>query len=158
MRCRGFTLVESLIGLLLLSVGLLGAWAVLLSGLRSHADALGRASAMSLLRDMADRIRANPAAGELYDTRREPVAAASCEDSPCDPAQIAAADLAWWTTTARARFPAQQPATRIEYEPAIGPAATDRYLVVLQWRGVRDGESGNVVALQVLAQPVAGGA
>jgi type IV pilus modification protein PilV len=157
LKARGFTLVESLVGLVLLSMGLLGAWAVLLSGLRSHGDALYRTTATSLLRDMGDRIRANPAAGALYDTRLEPVAAIPCE-SACDPAQTAATDLAWLSASANARLPAQALAVRIEFEPAIGPAATDRYYLALSWRGPRDADAGQVVALQVLAQPVAGGA
>jgi len=156
MKARGFSLVESLIGLVLLSMGLLGAWAVLLASLRSHGDALYRSSATTLLRDMADRIRANPTAGELYDTRREPVDAIPCDDSACDPAQIAAADLAWFSASASARFPGPGLSIRIEFEPAIGPASTDRYHLVLNWRGPHDGESGNAVVMQVLAPPVAG--
>jgi type IV pilus assembly protein PilV len=157
MKARGITLVESMIGIIILSLGLLGAWAMLLSGLRSHGDALYRSAATHLLRDMADRIRANPAAGSLYDTRQERSAPAPCEDAAaCDAAQTAAADIAWFTTTASASFPAEGLATNIAYEPAIGPASTDRYSLVLKWRGPRDTEGGNVVALEVLAQPVAG--
>ena len=59
-RARGFTLEESLVPLMLLSVGLLGAGILLVSGLRSHSDALRQVAATNLARDMADRIRANP--------------------------------------------------------------------------------------------------
>jgi type IV pilus modification protein PilV len=157
MKARGFTLVESMIGLVILSLGLLGAWAMLLSALRSHGDALYRTAATHLLRDMADRIRANPDAGALYDTRNERPATPACDDAtPCDAAQTAAADIAWFTATASAAFPAEGLSTTIEYEPAIGPASTDRYSLFMNWRGPRDTESGNAVALQVLAQPVAG--
>ena len=157
MKARGFTLVESLIGIVILSLGLLGAWAMLLSALRSHGDALYRSAATHLLRDMADRIRANPAAGALYDTRHERPAPSSCEDATaCDAAQTAAADIAWFTATAGAAFPAAGLSTNIAYAPAIGPASTDRYSLLVSWRGPRDAESGNVVALEVLAQPVAG--
>jgi len=157
MKARGFTLVESLVGLALLSLGLLGAWAMLLGALRSHGDALQRAAASQLLREMSERIRANPLAGPLYDTRHQ---AAASEDCPpgasCDPAQVAAADLAYFANRARAQFPTAGLETRVEYEPAIGPAATDRFHLVLTWRGPRDGDTGSVLALVLLAQPVAG--
>jgi prepilin-type N-terminal cleavage/methylation domain-containing protein len=63
LKVRGFTLMESLIALLLLSMGLLGGGALLLEGLRAHGDALRRMAATRLVQDMADRIRANPGLG-----------------------------------------------------------------------------------------------
>lgn len=157
MKNRGFSLVESLVGLVVLSLGLLGAWAMLLSSLRSHGDALHRAAATNLLRDMGDRIRANPAAGVLYDTGHEPPGVEACAgDTRCDVAQTAAADLAHFALRASILFPAPGLSTRIEYEPATGPATTDRFHLVLEWKGPRDTGIGNAVALELLAQPVAG--
>jgi type IV pilus modification protein PilV len=156
-RAQGFTLVESLIGLLLLSLGLLGAWAMLLGALQSHGDARYRASATNLLRDMADRIRANPAARVRYDTRAGSLEVMDCAAaSPCEPAAIAAADLAYFNATARALLPPMDLVTRIEFEPALGPAATDRYAIAVEWRGPRDSGASNIVTLQLLAEPVAG--
>ena len=130
---------------------------MLLTALHGHGDALRRATASQLLCDMADRIRANPSARELYDTRAVAPAVADCElAAPCDPAQVAAADRAHFTAAALARFPADGLSTRIEYAPAIGPADTDRYQLSLAWRGPRDAEPVNVVTLVLLAQPVAG--
>src|SRR3954465_12948822 len=101
-RVRGFTLLESIIALLLLSLGLLGAWAVLLASLQSHADALCQVYATLLVRDMADRIRANPAAGHLYDSAGASPAGAACDTAaPCDAAQLAAADLLAFADAAR---------------------------------------------------------
>jgi len=157
MKARGFSLIESLVGLVLLSLGLLGAWAMLLTALHSHGDALRRSVASQLLRDMADRIRANPAARALYDTRAAAPVVVECDlAAPCDPAQVAAADRAHFTAAALARFPADGLSTRIEYAPAIGPTDTDRYQLALAWRGPRDAEPVNVVTLVLLAQPVAG--
>jgi type IV pilus modification protein PilV len=157
MKARGFSLVESLVGLVLLSLGLLGAWAMLLTALHSHGEALRRATASQLLRDMADRIRANPTARVLYDTRAAAPAVVDCElAAPCDPAQIAAADRAHFTAAALSRFPADGLTSRIEYEPATGPTDTDRYQLALVWRGPRDPGPINVVTLVLLARPVAG--
>jgi len=65
-RAPGFSLVETLVALVVLSLGLLGAWALLISSLAGHADAHRYAVASNLLRDMAERIRANPRAGARY--------------------------------------------------------------------------------------------
>ena len=69
LRARGFSMLEVLLALAVLSVGLLGAAAMLLDSLRTHGGALRRLGATQLARDMADRIRANPRARALYDSR-----------------------------------------------------------------------------------------
>ena len=71
--------------------------------------------------------------------------------------QRAANDLAHYFNTARAAFPGADTSTHIEFEPAIGPAAPDRYRISLQWRGPRDNdEVRHAVTLILLARPVAG--
>lgn len=59
-RERGFTLIEVLVSVVLLSIGLLGVAGMQLSGLRYHQGAYVRAQATALLGDMADRLRTNP--------------------------------------------------------------------------------------------------
>ena len=157
LKVRGFTLMESLIALLLLSIGLLGAGALLLDGLQAHGDALRRTAATRLVQDMADRIRANPGAGSLYDSRGRTATDACPAASGCDAAQRAAADLAHFQVTARGLFPGVETPASIEFEPAIGPATPGRYSIRLRWRNPRD-DAGlhDAVTLHLLAQPVAG--
>jgi type IV pilus assembly protein PilV len=153
---RGFTLVESLIALVLLSVGLLGACAMLLGSLRAQADALREISAAQLLRDMAGRIRANPQARAAYDTREAVPLAAACDlAAPCAPRELAAADLANFIDCARRQLPGTETVASIQFEPAIGPAAADRFAITLSWRGAHD-DGPRVVAMSLLAAPVAG--
>jgi type IV pilus assembly protein PilV len=150
-RARGFTLIEALLSLVVLSVGLLGAAAMLLGSLRGQAGALRQLGATRLLVDMADRIRANPQGRAHYDTG-DPGTATCVEPDGCDSVQLAAADRAHFETAARALLP--QGAVDVRYEPAIGPAAPDRYVITLRWR-----EAFDVIdlSMQVLAQsPVAG--
>jgi type IV pilus modification protein PilV len=128
-RAAGFLLVETLVALLVLSVGLLGASALLLRAVREEAGALRLLTANHLVADMAERIR---------------VRGASHPE-----------DLAEFEASARAHFPAQAPAVAVAYEPATGPATTATYRIALRWR---DGD-GPVVEIStwVLAQmPVAG--
>jgi type IV pilus assembly protein PilV len=157
-RAHGFTLVEALIALVVLSLGLLGAGAMLLDSLRSHADALRQIAATALVRDMADRIRANPRARDLYDSRSTAASFAACEASvPCDAAQLAAADRTHFIESAQALLPRAGLAVDVKYEPAIGPAAPDRYVITLQFRAAHDAaDVSDNVTLQMLAAPVAG--
>lgn len=58
---RGFTLLEVLIALLVLSIGLLGLAALQTTGLRSNQMASMRTQATQVAYDITDRMRANPA-------------------------------------------------------------------------------------------------
>ena len=154
MSPRGFTLVESLIALLVLSLGMLGAWSLQLSSLRAHNDSLQEALATELLRDMAERIRANSSAGASYTEVSGALPAIECTAAaPCTPDELAAFDLAWFSRRAAALFPRGDTTVRVEFAPATGPAVTDAFAVSMQWRGARERQT---VALRVPAPPVAG--
>jgi type IV pilus assembly protein PilV len=148
---RGFSLIEALIALVVLSVGLLGAAVMLLESLRTQGDALRESAATRLAHDMSERIRANAHAREVYGDPPGSTAA-SCE-SGCDGAQLAAADLAHFRQAALALLPPGATAA-VEFAPAIGPAAPHRFRITLHWRSRDTDES--MVTLLVLAPPVAG--
>jgi type IV pilus assembly protein PilV len=151
---RGFTLIEVLIALTVLSLGLLGAAAMLLDSLRAQGDSLRRMVATHLLRDMAERIRANPAGAARYSTSGIEATEAPCGAAGCDAAQLAAADLAHFAAAADAALPAKSLAT-IEFAPATGPATLDHFVISLRWQDPR-ADDGQTVTLQLLAPPVAG--
>lgn len=95
---QGFTLVEVLVALIVLSIGLLGIAALYVETLRANRTALFRTDAVTLASDLADRIRAN----------RDPEGAYACPD-PCDPTgggnAIAIDDLTEWLGTVQAQLP-----------------------------------------------------
>jgi len=159
LRARGFSMLEVLLALAVMSLGLLGAAAMLLDSLRTHGGALRRIAATQLVCDMADRIRANPRAREFYDSRSAlPVVMDCAGPSGCDAMRLAALDRAHFASAARALFAHQDFTASVEFAPAIGPASPDRYVISLRWRDARDAtDDTDAVALQVLAQlPVAG--
>lgn len=65
-RSRGFSIVEVLVALVVLSVGMLGIAGLYVTTLRASGSALYRTQAVSLASDMADRIRANPLGRASY--------------------------------------------------------------------------------------------
>jgi len=155
-KARGFTLVETLVAVMVLSMGLLGAAALLLDSLRSHAAALRRVAASNLVRDMADRIRVNALGGSYY-LAASPAAPECGEHSGCDALQLASSDLLYFATSAQALFPRAGTEARVEFAPATGPATPAHYLITLRWSDVRSDAGTDSVVLQVLAQPPVAG-
>lgn len=154
---RGFSLIEALVALAVLSVGLLGAAALLLGGLRDQSLALRHAAAGTLLDDIASRVRANPMAGPAYDSGPESAGGSACDElSPCDAAALAASDLAHFRTAAAALLPFRHPSPRILFEPAIGATAPARYFISLSWDDPRQPDAIDEISLVIFAQPVAG--
>jgi type IV pilus assembly protein PilV len=122
-RTTGFTLLEVLATLLLLSVGMLGIATLYLESLRVSQLALHRTQAVTLAADLADRIRAN----------RDPANAYECGD-PCRPAAggnaVAADDLASWLENVAARLPGGTGEITFTAATSGAPA---RYTVAVRW-------------------------
>jgi type IV pilus assembly protein PilV len=66
-RSAGFSLVEALVALVVLSIGMLGIAALYVESLRSGRTAVLRTQAVMLAGDMADRIRANRSGRDAYE-------------------------------------------------------------------------------------------
>ncbi len=95
----GFTLVEILIALLVLSIGLLGLAGLQTAGLRANHSANLRTQATLLAYDMTDRMRANREGYEDgdYDDPTAAASIAAAEPSRgCTPAQMAEQDRYEW--------------------------------------------------------------
>ena len=123
----GFTLVESLVALVVPAVGMLGIAVLYVEGLRAGRTAVHRTTAVTLAADMADRIRANPAGGIAY-AGTGPGEDLGCVNGSedCSPAELAADDWSGWLADIRARLPAGSDA-EIQVTPAAGvdPATTE---------------------------------
>lgn len=98
----GSGLIESLISILVVSVGFLGFAGLQLNGLAAANDSLFRSKAVYLSYQMADRVRANlPAAGSgAYDSFTSQTAPSpGCTVAVnCTATQMAANDFAEWLT------------------------------------------------------------
>ena len=99
----GFSLLEVLIALVILSVGLLGIAALISTALKSNGSAYMRTQATALAYNIIDRMRANiPAANNLSYNVTMPASAATgaspttCTTGSCSSGQLATYDLAQW--------------------------------------------------------------
>jgi type IV pilus assembly protein PilV len=126
-RNAGFSLVEVLIALIIMSVGMLG-----IAGLYVHSMQAGRTSvlrhhAVLLAGDIADRIRANPRAGAEY------TLAGSDEDCVdgdvnCTPEEMAAHDILLWNEQAADTLPEGDVA--VEFDDSVAPPT---YEITVSW-------------------------
>jgi len=128
-REAGFSLVEVLVAMFVVSLGILALAALLQAATRYSKVGELRATATLLASDIADRIRANPIGGEAgtggYDLTGTDVApppphAPCSSEAPCGPMELARLDLADWTARLHATLP--QGAARIRFHPGRPPA------------------------------------
>lgn len=149
---KGFTLLEVLIALLILSIGLLGLAALQTTGLRSNQMASMRTTATELAYDIADRMRANehgmgvtrdPLTKAItytnvdddyiiaYDAT-EAVPTVDCATDICAPQQLAVYDLNQWRTAVR-KLPGGA-------SSIAGPSGTEfNHVITIYWDENRTG-------------------
>lgn len=101
----GFSLIEVMVALVVLSVGMIGMAALHGQGLRASSAAIFRTQAITLSSDMADRIRANRLGQAAYGGA---AANNDCTTADCTPAQMAAKDLYLWQQRVQNELPGGQ--------------------------------------------------
>jgi type IV pilus assembly protein PilV len=131
---RGFTLVEALVAMVVLSIGMLGIAALGIESLRASRAALVRTEAVTLATDMADRIRANRDAGAAYAGAAADAANLECEagGAGCSPAELAAHDLFIWGDAIAEALPGGAgTVTHVDVDPNDGTPAV--HVVTVSW-------------------------
>lgn len=126
-RVQGFTLVEVLIALIIMSVGMLGIAGLYVHSMQAGRTSLFRHHAVTLAGDIADRIRANPRAGGAYTGAG---ANSNCVDGgiDCTPAEMAANDAFLWDQQARDTLPTGTVVITFDNGP-VPPT----YVILVQW-------------------------
>lgn len=106
---QGFTLLEILIAILVLSIGMLGLAGLQFAALRSTTQTYERSQAAVLAADLVDRMRANRvAAGEgrfKLAPFQIPVSQEDCESVACSRELVADFELAQWHERLRSTLP-----------------------------------------------------
>lgn len=129
---RGFSIVEAMVALLVLSVGMLGIAGLYVTTLRASGSALFRSQAVNFAADMADRIRANPTAREAYEGA---AADNNCaEGATCAPAALAADDVFRWQDQLATTLPDDGDVATPQGTVAVDGAGTLRtYTITVSW-------------------------
>jgi type IV pilus assembly protein PilV len=137
-REQGITLVESLVALVVLSVGMLGIASLYLTSLKTNRTALIRTHAVNLVNDMGDRIRANARARAAYDLQDAYAGAPALRDcvavANCSSAELAEDDLARWLEQVRDTLPGGSTAAEVDFTAAAAAGRPDRYRIRVAWR------------------------
>jgi len=132
---RGITMVETLVALLVLSIGMLGIAGLYVETMRSNRTAMIRSLAVSLVQDMSDRIRANARAQGAYDMAayggNPAVQGCAGGAANCTDTALAEDDLARWRQQVLAQLPGA--ATNVTYVAAAGANVPDRYSIQVTW-------------------------
>ena len=124
---RGFSLVEVLIALVIMSVGMLGIASLYVQSMQAGRTSLFRHNAVTLAGDVADRMRANPTAAAAY-------AGAGADNScvamgtNCSNVQMAAHDILLWGQQATDSLPNGNVA--ITFDNTVNPP---NYSIAITW-------------------------
>lgn len=146
---RGFTLVEVLVAALILGVGLVGVAALQALALRNNQSAFMRSQATAMAYDLADRMRSNVpgATGGFYDPATAAINNNCVTTTGCNPAQIAAHDVAEWNAAIADYLPLGQGFVCVDSTPNDGADATNpacdgsgtEITIKIWWDDDRDG-------------------
>jgi type IV pilus assembly protein PilV len=145
-KSRGFSMIEVLITLVILSIGLLGLAGLQAVGLRNNNTAYLRTIATQQLNDMADSMRANRPGVLLgsYNAISGIPANPGCIDSAtgCSPALVAQYDHFSWNTKNQSQLP-QGTGTVVRCPvanfPTGCPAGSNRFVISVTWEEIPAG-------------------
>lgn len=135
----GFTLIEVLISVLVLSVGLLGLASLQLQALKTNQKSYQRSQATVLAYEIADRMRANrdaAVAGSYIYGPSDTGPETNCSSGCADPAQLAQSDLREWLLSVNGSLTLGQGQVACSTDPC-----TERsmHTVTIYWDEQRDG-------------------
>jgi type IV pilus assembly protein PilV len=141
---RGFSLVEVLIALIIMSVGMLGIAALYVQSMQAGRTSMFRHHAVTMAGDVADRIRANPRAGIAYAGFG---ADNNCVSGgvDCNEAQMAANDILLWDQQATNSLPNGN--ITVQFDDTVLPPL---YTITVAWD-----EPGEQLSYQIII-PVLG--
>ncbi len=151
---QGFTLIEVLVSIIILSIGVLGITALQMRGLDGNRNALLRVQASQLASDLIARIEVNGATTygpvSLGDV---PTVPTDCTISNCTPTQLAQFDTTQWLCSINSiaadgtTFPACQGLSITGTLP-LGQASLtlvdDEYDIKIEWSDIKSSQTRTV--------------
>ena len=161
----GFSLMEVLAAVAILTIGMLGLTGLQLVSMQHNRDALFRARAQLHAEDMLERIRANPTVHYANALQNSSGSAPDCSARACNPTELAAYDLAQWQCGINSAAGesglgdtcnSSQPGVAVSLPNAEGSISLEGgiYTVQVQWRaGSSDDASSASLSTQIQGAP-----
>lgn len=140
---HGFGLVESLVALVVISVGMIGIAALYGQGLGASRTALLRTHAVNLASDMADRIRMNRRGAASYNGAGADSNCDAGDNVDCTAAQMAAHDVWAWNQQIGQLLPGG--AGVVQHTAAVLPT----YAITITWQDGAFGAMTHQIAIRV---------
>jgi len=148
-RQSGFTLIEVLVAVIVLSIGLVGVAGLQVVSLKNNQSAFMRSQASALAYDLADRMRANvPGANAAMYDPDAAAATANCKTATgCTTQEMAQNDLFEWDAAIATYLPEGQGFVCIDSTPNDGTDSADPqcdgtgtlFAIKIWWDDDRDG-------------------
>jgi type IV pilus assembly protein PilV len=130
---RGFSLVEVLIALIIMSVGMLGIAGLYVQSLQAGRTSMLRHHAVTLAGDIADRIRANPMAGAAYTAAAGQDNNCVAQGANCDASQMAAHVIFLWQAQALEFLPPMADGTDQVVVNLDAAAVPPTFTITVRW-------------------------
>lgn len=132
-KSKGFSLVEVLIALIIMSVGMLGIAGLYVQSMQAGRTSMLRHHAVTLAGDIADRIRANPLAGAAYTASPGQDNNCASAGAICDSAQMAAHDIFLWQEHANDFLPPMADGTEQVVVALDAGALPPTFTITVRW-------------------------
>lgn len=132
---RGFTLIEALIGFLILSIGMLGIASLQAVSLKAGKSAVYGSVAMMKVEEIFESMRVNPTALVAYAAAGTGTDRDCTGANTCTPAELADDDVFWWNQNLTAGLPAVvTTTTTITLTATVLPSNMTNVAVTVNWR------------------------
>ena len=147
---RGFTLLEALIGFLILSIGMLGIASLQAVSLKAGKTSVYSSVALMKVDELLESMRANPSATALAayvaaGTATGTGTSNSCSATSCTDAQLAQDDVFWWKQNLKAGLP--DAATATVTLAATGASKMSVVTVTVNWKERHTSDTGNTTGV-----------
>jgi len=142
LKNRGFTLLEALIGFLILSIGMLGIASLQALSLKAGKTSVYGTVANMKVEELFESMRVNPTALASY---TGPGVNNSCSGTTlCSPAKLAEDDVYWWKKDLKAGLPNATTTTSVVVTPAVAPSKMAIVKVTVSWKERNQDAAGSI--------------
>jgi type IV pilus assembly protein PilV len=159
---NGFTLIEVLIAVVILTGGILGMAALQATALQNNQSAYFRSQATQMAYDMSDRMRSNRAGVNATNYNDKASTNDDCVTNTCTPAQMAGYDLAQWNNALSTQLPGGVGVVCLDSTPSDGTGTANAgakacdglgstYAIKIWWDDDRRDNSDNSNQLFVMS-------